>query len=171
MRLIIILSSFLVACTTLNKAPYIQGCPISNCREAETWIYRGGQPDYAGMKYLSGIGVTTIIDLNNDEREIAAERTRAKELGIDFYSIPLSGFWGPSDKDIKDILSLLADPTKKPVYLHCAHGEDRTGLVVGLYRVRYEGWSKDDAYAEMLENGFHKILIPLNNYFWDWEEL
>ena len=46
-----------------------------------------------------------------------------------------------------------------PVLLHCQHGADRTGLVTGLYRVLYQGRSKDAARDEMQNGnfGYHAI--------------
>ena len=35
--------------------------------------------------------------------------------------------------------------------MHCYHGADRTGLVVAMYRVIYQGWSFDAARSEMID--------------------
>jgi tyrosine-protein phosphatase SIW14 len=50
--------------------------------------------------------------------------------------------------------------------VHCTHGQDRTGLVVGLYRTIHDGWTKTDAYREMLQLGFHPELRGLRE-FWE----
>ena len=59
------------------------------------------------------------------------------------------------------------DAIKPGTFIHCTHGHDRTGLVVGCYRVLKQGWTKNDAYAEMLQHGFHPELLGLY-LFWDW---
>jgi len=52
-------------------------------------------------------------------------------------------------------------------YVHCLHGQDRTGLIVAVYHVRHDGWTKARAEKEMLAHGFHKELHGL----WDfWED-
>ncbi len=56
-------------------------------------------------------------------------------------------------------------PSTGAVYVHCRHGQDRTGLVVGLERVFIEGWDPADAYAEMLSYGFHTYFLGLKEYF------
>ncbi len=38
--------------------------------------------------------------------------------------------------------------------VHCYHGADRTGLVVAMYRVIYQGWSLDAARSEMIDGGY-----------------
>jgi protein tyrosine/serine phosphatase len=37
----------------------------------------------------------------------------------------------------------------EPVFVHCAHGSDRTGCMVGIWRVSEDGYSYDQAYKEM----------------------
>ncbi len=56
-------------------------------------------------------------------------------------------------------------PSTGAIYVHCRHGQDRTGLVVGLERVFVEGWDPADAYAEMLSHGFHTYFLGLKEYF------
>jgi hypothetical protein len=47
------------------------------------------------------------------------------------------------------------------VLIHCKNGWDRTGLLVGMYRVIYDGWTTDKAYEEMRRLGFHPELRGL----------
>jgi protein tyrosine/serine phosphatase len=46
-----------------------------------------------------------------------------------------------------------------PAFIHCQHGADRTGTMVAVYRVRVQGWTKEDAIKEMMEEkyGFHHV--------------
>ncbi len=41
-----------------------------------------------------------------------------------------------------------------PILVHCRHGADRTGLVVAMYRIIFEGWSREEARREMLYGGY-----------------
>lgn len=43
------------------------------------------------------------------------------------------------------------------VLVHCLHGEDRTGIVVAAYRILIQGWSVNQATAEMYKFGFHRF--------------
>lgn len=56
--------------------------------------------------------------------------------------------------------------SKLDAMLKTQGGQDRTGLVVGTYRVWVNGWSKAQAYAEMKSFGFHPILKGLYD-FWE----
>lgn len=46
--------------------------------------------------------------------------------------------------------------------VHCTHGQDRTGEVVGEYRVDDDGWTKDRAYQEMIAHHYHPELHGLH---------
>jgi protein tyrosine/serine phosphatase len=138
-------------------------------------IYRGGHPDAGGLVYLQNLGVTTIIDLEIGDlieatpAEIDAEIQGATALGIHDIREPMSAFElalsSSFDNRIDQILAILADPSQKPVYVHCKHGQDRTGLVIGLERVINEGWTPAAAWNEMLEHGFHVGFLGLSTYF------
>jgi tyrosine-protein phosphatase SIW14 len=141
----------------------------------KTGIYRGGHPDAGGLVYLKNLGVTTIIDLEIGDlieatpEEIDAEIKGATALGLNDIREPMSAFElalsSSFDDRINQILAILADPSQKPVYVHCAHGQDRTGLVIGLERVFNEGWTPAAAWNEMLERGFHVGFLGLSTYF------
>ncbi len=53
------------------------------------------------------------------------------------------------------------------VVAKCRHGQDRTSLVIGEYRVRVDHWSKSRARREMKERGFHAELVGLDDA---WED-
>jgi tyrosine-protein phosphatase SIW14 len=141
----------------------------------KTGIYRGGHPDAGGLQYLKNLGITTIIDLEIGDFieatpwSIAEEIAGATALGINDIREPMSAFElavsSSFDDEINRILAILADPSQKPVYVHCAHGQDRTGLVIGLERVFNEGWTPAAAWNEMLSYGFHEEFLGLDGYF------
>lgn len=131
-------------------------------------IYRGRRPDEATIAALAKMNVKTILNLENDETVVAAETAVAEQYGIQVISTPMSGFWRPKDAQVSLSLQVLANATDaSPVFVHCQHGEDRTGLIVGLYRVQLQNWRPADAYEEMIKSGFHSMLVFLKEYFED----
>ena len=138
---------------------------ILRFREVTSDIYRGARPETTGMEQLKAFGIRTDLNIDNDHKSIAQEQSDAARLGINFISKPMSGFWAPTDRKVNAILEILNDPSLYPIYVHCKHGQDRTGLIMGLYRVRTEGWAPAAAYQEMLDIGFHQTLIFLNHFF------
>lgn len=135
--------------------------------EVSPGIYRSAQPSKKDIQELKDFGIKTILVLNNDDDVVRSELKAAKKAGLNVIEQPMSGFWTPDDTQVDEILAVLKDPNNYPVLIHCKHGEDRTGLIVGLHRVYAEGWTPETAYDEMLEYGFHPILFMLDNYYKD----
>jgi tyrosine-protein phosphatase SIW14 len=128
-------------------------------------IYRGGRPYKSGLQTIAQLKVKTILNLENDDEAVSDEIIDAATLGIRVIHQPMSGFWYPDSEQVSQTLRILANKNNYPIFVHCEHGQDRTGLIVGLYRVIYEKWSPAKAYNEMLTNGFHPILVFLNHFF------
>jgi tyrosine-protein phosphatase SIW14 len=167
----LILSTLAIASLhcVLQTSAYAIGNPndvtILRFHEVTPDIYRGARPETIGMEQLKTLGIKTDLNIDNDLVAGASEQADAERLGIRYVAKPLSGFWAPSDEQVNAILAVVNDPTQYPIFIHCLHGQDRTGLIVGLYRIQTQGWSATDAYQEMLTRGFHRSLIFLNHYF------
>ncbi|MEW6359951.1 MAG: sulfur transferase domain-containing protein [Planctomycetota bacterium] len=103
-------------------------------------------------------GVRTIIALL-DWGEYArfpraqALRDFAGRNGIAYVHMPVGT---PQPEDVARFCRIVSDPANRPVFVHCVHGEVRTGLMVALYRVEQEGWSLERAQKEMLEKGMNQ---------------
>jgi tyrosine-protein phosphatase SIW14 len=168
------------------------GTTIANFSKVNESLYRGGRPKPADLSYLQSLNVRTVInlqggDLNNPRyREfmkwwepgelagaIAAEMNLSESLGFLFLSEPLDAIDPVSNADdarIDEILAIMGNPAAQPVFVHCEHGVDRTGLIIALYEVRYMGMSPDDAYNEWRASG-HKGIGTLftghlDEYYW-----
>lgn len=140
----------------------IEGIP--NFREVSPGVYRGGHPTSAGWAYLKAKGVKTVVKLH-----LPSEGSDDEAVGLGMTVIDASGppstledvLGAPKPDRIKLAVESLRDESLRPVYVHCLHGEDRTGLIVGLYRVLHDGRTKDAAYKEMRLYGFHRSLRGL----------
>jgi protein tyrosine/serine phosphatase len=139
--------------------------PAGNFSQVDSAVYRGGRPDQAGVQVLAQMGVKTIMDLENDDEAIAAEKTWAEAAGITFISHQMNGMAEPDDNQVNDTLAKIGDPANQPVFVHCMQGKDRTGLIIALYRVIYDGWAPKDAHDEMLAHGYNTILMAMDDYF------
>jgi protein tyrosine/serine phosphatase len=124
-------------------------------------LYRGAQPNADGMRALQEMGIKTVIDLRafHSDANLAAGTRLALEA-ISFKT------WHPEDKDIVRFLQLVTDPRREPIFVHCQHGADRTGLMIAIYRVAVDGWTKDEAIEEMTKGdfGFHPMWKNLIAY-------
>ncbi len=152
------------ACTTYTLLLHLKHIPmteynigIKNFRAVTDWLYRGGQPDVAEIDQLVECGFRTVVSLRWNLEAIKTELAQVRERNLHFYSIPLSYWVLPTRKQIDYFLSILDDESKRPVYIHCKHGQDRVGMMTAIYRIARENWTADQAYAEMKKNGFRYV--------------
>ena len=134
---------------------------LPNGGRVNDFLYRGAQPQTAGIRELKKLGITTIVDLrgeNPTQRDF--ERQQAESLGIRFVSIPVSGWDPPSNEQVAQFLSLFRNNPKEKVFVHCRFGDDRTGVFVATYRMAYEGWPATQAMNEMYFFGFNGFWHP-----------
>jgi protein tyrosine/serine phosphatase len=130
-------------------------------------LFRGPAPRTAAdFDQLQALGVRTVIDLRKFNRHgIAREQEELLARGIAHKNCPL-GYHPECDGSAERAYRALLDAAGSPIYVHCAQGRDRNSLVVGLYRVRAQGWAPEAAYAEMRDFGLRPWLRALSRYFW-----
>jgi tyrosine-protein phosphatase SIW14 len=129
-------------------------------------IYRADQPDTKeDYEKLKSLGIKTIINLRHEVAWQEKEAKIAATMGFTYLSYPMKPWEYPDDVKVQEILDHLTSAKDQPVFVHCKAGKDRTGMIIGLYRVHYEGWSASAAYAEMRALDFNPLLLPLTMYF------
>lgn len=122
-------------------------------------LYRSGEVSPAQLEHLRedyGIGRVVCL-LNPDDPATQAERTAAERLGITWENVPLTGDGASEAEDRARIMALLTAKDAPPTLVHCAAGANRTGLAIALYRIRVQGWTYEQALAEMKANGFEDL--------------
>lgn len=142
----------LVALMASATAVWFHDWPIHHFAIVEEGVlYRGGQPDEAGWKYLRDrCNIRTVIDLREEKPKepwAVLERTFCAENDIRYIKLPV----GPdrlTDRELRIIVEAIRDPKSQPVFIHCELGSSRTGIAVAAYRVVAQGWSYDAALAE-----------------------
>ncbi len=118
---------------------------------------------------LQRIGLDGLIGaLSPDESKAAAKeeeevifqinksRANAGLQPMVFVHKPMDAFLEYKEEDkqvVRELVEYIGKPENQPVYLHCSYGKDRTGLIVALYQIRFEGMSVEKAYEEMKTSG------------------
>jgi len=115
-------------------------------------LVRGGQPTEKGFETLKRQGVQTVINLRP---EANWEEPLVKQNGMKYVYFPLPAVGAPSVQQGLQFLSMVTDPANGKVYFHCQHGADRTGAMAAAYRIAVDGWTADQAIAEMAQYHFH----------------
>ena len=132
-------------------------------------LYRGGQPTKAGLEELKNRGIKTVVSLRHNKNQTLTESNEAKELGLNFKSLPMDGLHKPTPAQVKLFFKTVQDTENQPVFVHCEWGMDRTGVMVALYREEYDHWGAKKAYDEMVKMGFEKKYIWFADSVFDYE--
>ncbi len=136
---------------------------LPNFHQVHPYLYRGGEPTIKGVHDLQQKGIKTLIDLRAETPVSRLEKAEAQKLGLEYINLPMSDK-APTDKQVQTFLETTRAARDKnaPVYVHCAHGSDRTGCLVGIWRVTEDNYSYDQAYKEMRKYWFGPKFINLS---------
>ena len=134
---------------------------VKNFSQVTPFLYRGGLPSKENIRELKAIGVKTVIDFNKESHPHELEACR--DQGLRYIHKPWTAWWhhgilfryyhAIAEEFLKDV----CDESLHPLYVHCFHGRDRTGMLIAAYRVVYEGWTIRQAVDEMKTFGFNRF--------------
>ncbi len=178
-------------------------CPVRDLGKAVEGGERTWPLDEAvvRMKHLHDLGITTVIDLEDPAQvegkikvvdsatgqlikpSFALERAAAEKAGIRLLSRPLRNSGKNSLEELSDEAALkliepiageiLAAAKSGGVAFHCSAGHDRTGIVAGFIRIKYQHWPASEAIDEMRRFGhnWEKFSHPGGQCSWHEEHL
>ena len=127
----------------------LTGEGLDNFYRVAPQLYRGAQPTAEGMKTLKAMGIRTVVNL----RSLHSDRDEIGDTGLAYEHIHFNPLHA-EEEDVVRFLQIVTDPARRPVFVHCQHGSDRTGTMCAIYRVAVCGWTKDEALEEMTKGGF-----------------
>jgi protein tyrosine/serine phosphatase len=133
---------------------------LTNVGRMAIGILRGAQPKPEGYATLKAMGVRTVINL----RTRHGERKAVEAAGMRYVEIPMNVMKNVDPAAVRNALSVMTDPANQPVFLHCSRGKDRVGVVAAVYRMEVDGWSMEEAVAEMEAFGFHEFWSQLKEF-------
>jgi len=107
-------------------------------------LYRGGRPTPAGLAFLKQKGVKTVVNLRPED----GARALVEKLGMKYVHLPISAWHRVPDEAIQTFFQIVREPANQPVFVHCQRGADRAGVMVGFYRIAFQGWDGERAYRE-----------------------
>lgn len=126
---------------------------IENFYRVDDGVYRSGQPTAAAFREMEQLGIKEVLNLRNYH----SDKDEAEGTNIKLHRVAMTAHSSEWDK-LVEALRIIKN-RKEPIVIHCWHGSDRTGLVVALYRLVFQGWTKEEALYELENGGFgyHKV--------------
>lgn len=134
---------------------------VRNLHKVTDSLYRGAQPDKNGFVGIERLGIKTVVNLrmaHSDSDELVGTSLAYEQIRGE----P----WDMDEDEVVRFLKIATDPARAPVFVHCAHGADRTGAMCAIYRIVVQGWSREDAIDEMTHGGYgyHAVFSNLVDY-------
>jgi protein tyrosine/serine phosphatase len=125
-------------------------------------LYRSGQLPLARLQQMvMNHHIRTVICLREgDKADDQAEEGWVKARGLNFVRIPPRQWWpdasghAPADESVAQFRKVMDDRAHYPVLVHCYAGIHRTGSMCAVFRMDYQGWTNDQAMAEMRTFGY-----------------
>lgn len=145
----------------IRSSEHLYNLPgLGNAGRVAPGVYRGEQPGPGGYATLKQLGVKTVIDLRTSE----SEKAQVEAAGMKAIAVPIEMTRKGLKEKVDQVVALMADPANQPVYVHCRHGQDRTGIVVAAYRMTLDNWSLKDVEAEMQSFGFNDVWVNFKKF-------
>jgi len=133
-----------------------------NLHRVTSQFYRSAQLNRKDVARLQALSIKTVVSL----RAFHADTELLRKSGIKTVRISIYT-WDIDDRQVIDALrAIRAAEQDGAVLLHCQHGADRTGLISAMYRMLYQGWSKERALDELVHGGygFHSMWKNIVRY-------
>jgi tyrosine-protein phosphatase SIW14 len=132
-------------------------------------LYRSGQLSPAALqRVVHDYGIRTIVSLRCLARDGDARLENDEELwcaahGVRYLRLAPAAWDSPAGRaNLDAFLRTVDDPTAGPILVHCFAGLHRTGVYCAVFRMERQGWTNDEAIAEMYAAGrFHEDLAAL----------
>ncbi|MDR1055292.1 MAG: tyrosine-protein phosphatase [Prevotellaceae bacterium] len=140
----------------------VKGLKLNNIYKVDEGIYRAEQPNNEEFKELEKFGIKEALNLRfwyNDAKEADGTKLILHRVNMNAHDI--------NNHDIIEALRIIKN-RKGDILVHCKHGSDRTGAVFAMYRIIFQGWSKEAAIEEMKQGGYgyHRIYFNIVNYIY-----
>lgn len=133
---------------------------LKNFFRLDDKVYRSAQPDEKAFLELRKMGIRNVLNF----RDHHSDDDKARGTGLRLFRIEMEA----GDIETEQVIAALRiiRDADGPILIHCWHGSDRTGLISALYRIVFQGWSKDEAIDELVHGGFgyHSLYKNIPEY-------
>lgn len=145
-----LLFSVVVFSQNIKSVPTIS---LKNFHKVDEGVYRSSQPKKSDFKDLEAFGIKEVLNL----RRHHSDEKPAKGTDLKLHWVKMRA-GALTEEHLLKAFRVIRD-REGDILIHCHHGSDRTGAIIAMYRILYQGWTKKDAIEEMISDkyGFHSI--------------
>ena len=140
----------------LDWAQPMLGTNLDNFYRLSDEVYRSKQPGDEQMRQLVSMGMRSVLNL----REYHTDDDEAEGTPLKLFHVPVNA----GDIDDRFVVKALRviRQADKPILIHCWHGSDRTGVIAAMYRMVFQGWTRERAIDEFIHGGYgyHETFYP-----------
>ncbi len=94
------------------------------------------------------------FDLSATRESELCNRLGARMINLSLDLLPPNHPPEQQPAAIAAFLAIMDQPETHPALIHCRAGLHRTGVMVAIYRMEYEGWTCSEAMSELKAHGF-----------------
>lgn len=117
-----------------------------NTRHLKEGYWIGAMPTPDNIDTLYAHGIRAIVTLAKGGRKWRFVKARIDSLGIEHVYMPIGSHF-PNDDSFYGVLSKYSP---NQIFIHCAHGSDRSGAFVAYMLIRSHEWTPQRALLAML---------------------
>jgi uncharacterized protein (TIGR01244 family) len=115
-------------------------------------VLLAGQPEPEEWQDIAREGYRTVINMRSDPERSAVEQRNAEQAGLTYLFLPLPTYEIETEH-INDFYNALEQAGDDKLMIHCRTAS-RVALLWMLKRMVHDGWTQDQAEAELREAGY-----------------
>jgi protein tyrosine phosphatase (PTP) superfamily phosphohydrolase (DUF442 family) len=115
-------------------------------------LFRGAQPSAQSLEVLiAEHKIRTVLNVRGccwPDPWYVAEATECQRLGVNLEDVSFSAVHLPSRHELRQLLEIL-DRAETPIFVHCRHGADRTGIASMAAHLLLDEHTYDSAHRQL----------------------
>lgn len=115
-------------------------------------VLLAAQPQIEDWATLAAEGYTTVLNLRGDSERAAMQGQNAEAAGLRYIHKPWPAY-ELEREHIEEFVDILENPATGRIVFHC-RSATRVGLMWMLYRQVQNGWTREEAEAELRAAGY-----------------
>ena len=120
---------------------------LGNFYRLDDKVYRSSQPDEDGFREIKALGIENVLSLRDYHSD-----DDGKKAGLTLFRVRMEA-GTITEAQVIEALRIIRK-SEGPILIHCWHGSDRTGLVSAMYRIVFQGWTREAAIDELMHGGY-----------------